>query len=119
MAKQNYKTAALIAAGAAALFAIGKKIKGTAGIGAVHTEITGDVLKVEWRNHSLYGNSSYWVYLMTDRGLVRAYTAPNSSLAYQIKRLEGNVVTFEATIRKDGGVVLHHTKNYEWESHKK
>lgn len=115
------KTSSKIAIAAAAVGAwlIAKKKGVISGIGAVHTTITGEVVRVDWRNHSLYGNSSYWVYLMTDRGLVKAYTAPNSSLAYQIRRLEGNVVTFNATIRKDGGVVLHHTENYEWESHKK
>ena len=118
----DMKTSSKIALGAAIVAAIvlakKKSAENVSGIGATHTEITGEVVKVEWRNHSLYGNSSYWVYLMTNKGLERCYTAPNSSLAYQISRLEGNVVTFDATIRKNGQIVLNHTKNYDWEAHR-
>lgn len=114
--KQSGKIAIAVAAGAAALL-IAKK-KGIAGVGAVHSEITGEVLLVEYRNTSYYGNNSYWVTIKTDGGRVlRAYTASNSTLGYLIKQLEGCTVTFDVTYTKNGGVKLNHTigKYFPWE----
>lgn len=113
------KTSSKIAIAAAAVGAwlIAKKKGVISGIGATHMQITGKILKVEYRNTSLYGNNSYWVYMDTDRGFVKAYTAANSQLGYLIDSLEGREVTFEATRRKDGGIVLHHTigKYWDWQ----
>lgn len=77
------------------------------GIGATHGILVGKILSVEYRNTSYYGNNSYWVYMDTDKGFVRAYTAANASLGYTIESMEGKTVGFNYTKRKDGGVVLH------------
>ena len=103
----------LLIAGAIAAFALLKKHKGVAGIGATHMEIRGKVLMVKYRNTSYYGNNSYWVFLETDHGYVQAYTASNSQLGYTIQSMEGKTVTFDATRRKDGGIVLNHSIGYK------
>ena len=114
------KTSSKIAIVAAAVGAwlIAKKKGVISGIGATHSEITGKVLLVEYRNTSYYGNNSYWVTIETDGGrYLRAYTSPNSQLGYLIKSLEGRTVTFDVTYTKNGGVKLNHTigKYFPWE----
>lgn len=108
---------ALAAAGVAA-FLLARKKGVISGIGAMHGTITGEVLLVEYRNTSYYGNNSYWVTIKTDSGRVmRAYTASNSQLGYLIEQLEGRTVTFDVTYTKNGGVKLNHTigKYFPWE----
>lgn len=115
--KQTTKIALAVAAGAAALLL--KKKQTVDGIGATHTQITGEVVGVEFRNRDINGNSSYWVYIKRNNGqFIKAYTAHGASLNYQINRMPGNVVTFDVTIRKSGGIVLNNTENYDWESHR-
>lgn len=77
------------------------------GVGATHGVLVGKILSVEYRNTSYYGNNSYWVYMDTDKGFVKAYTAANASLGYTIQSMEGKTVGFNYTKRKDGGIVLH------------
>lgn len=88
------------------------------GIGATPITITGEVVLVEYRNTSYYGNNSYWVTIRTEDGrYLRAYTASNSQLGYLIKSLEGRVVTFDATRTKNGNIKLNHTigKYWDWQ----
>ena len=116
--KQSSKIALGVAAGAAALVFLKKKKDGSvSGVGATDIQITGKILDIEYRKTSLYGNNSYWVYMDTDRGFVKAYTAPNAQLGYLIKSLNGKTVTFNATRRKEGGIVLHSYvgKYFDWE----
>ena len=116
--KKGSKVGLAVGAVVGALMVIKKKAANVAGIGATHSQITGKVLLVEYRNTSYYGNNSYWVTIETDGGrYLRAYTASNSQLGYLIKQLEGRTVTFDVTYTKNGGVKLNHTigKYFPWE----
>lgn len=105
-------TAALLIGGIVAALLVAKN-KGVSGIGATHHTITGKVVSVKYRNTSYYGNNSYWVILETETGTQWAYTAANSSLGYTIQSMEGQTVTFDATRRKDGNLVLNHSIGYK------
>lgn len=97
-----------------------QKQEETESVGATHGVLVGKVLGVEWRNVSLYGNSSYWVYLETAQGFKKAYTAANSSIAYGIESMVGKTVAFDITKRKDGSIVINNTTaDYDYYGNKR
>ena len=67
------------------------------------------ILKIEFRNVSLYGNPSYYIYGLDDNNeFFKGYTAPNSASGYSITNYKkGQEVKITYHITNKGNMLIH------------